>query len=349
MIHTPVNRTFKYGELFNIRSRYSNMSDRIANDKFEEGVVESVISLLSKDGKIDRLKNIRTKSHNLSVIMQENFVNEAVDKFINNSGICVSEVLRNQFIRRVCTTLNNIIGESKEIELNLPIAYPKKIHRSQNSGRLVLNDDSEYINSLIYSICEKMENVYNDDNDSVLKKYIGKTTVHNYSISKIVLESYASNKQHTQFIKPTTVYENDIVDENTVNNGTIEDLVNKMNELCGFNFNDSDFKWFSCGRPNPFFKVSVCITPDMVKSNNMLATYFGKDGIYGDILFKANGEYRDTDKKNNKIESDINDIHEYPVLNIYYHVYSWDVINGQDIMREIEKDDFDGTNVMVVE
>lgn len=350
MLHTPINKTFKFGELFNIRNRYYNMSGKIADKEFESHIVESVISNMDKEGKIERLRDIRTKNRNLANVMQKNFVTEAIDCVINERKVKITESFKNRLNRSVYTTVDNLIGECKEIDLGLPIAKPHKQRKSNQSGRLVIEDDSSDIDSLIYSICEKAEKEYDSDSEqSILKKYIGKVTVHNYSIGKIVLESIASNKQKTEFIKPTTIYESDISEENTVNNGDIDELVKKMNSLCGFNFTDADYKWFSCGRPKPFFKASTCVTTDMLKGNNLLETYFGKDGVYGDVLFKANGEYRDVDIKKDKIESDVNDLHEYPILNIYFQVRSWDVINGQDIMRDIERDDFDGSNILFVE
>ena len=167
------------------------------------------------------------------------------------------------------------------------------------------------------------------------------------------MESIAGNVKKTKLIPPTTLYTyGSNGDTKDYLNTTIKSVINGINAICGINFAESDYIWLASGRPTPFLKCEMVVNADSVKGNRLLNAYFGPAGEFKDYLYRADNTPKIEPSKAgamSKIDREVNVVMSYPMVKVYATIISWDMVNGEERLREITAEDFRGTKIRVID
>jgi len=182
----------------------------------------------------------------------------------------------------------------------------------------------------------------NEENDS-LSKY-------KYVVTGIVIGMSDGKKMIGE---PVTI---DVkLDESVLDN--MEDVVDFVNKTVGFYFEPNDYYCdFSKVRDGSYKNARLCakksLTSDSVQGSEALNKYFGNDGRYADYLYKADGTAKDEPSevdvgKMSDTEKDLSVVKKFPTVHLMVWLLSTNKNNGY--LREIEPDDFAGTEIRVIE
>lgn len=366
-LHTPIDNRFHFGELYGIRKSYGGMVNSIEESIVEKQLFGIMMKQMVESGNLEKIQRFARKNSCLRDFALNNSINEAI-KVMESSviGKNASNRLRKnaseKLKKAVCETIcriepaefefpkfnNSAICEADEMQYDDELeTFQEK--ESDSIDRLIANikidgKGNDIIQSQSDKEFEKRLSDKSSDMNDISK--------HNYSIRTIILEAIAGNVRRTKLIPPTTIYSyNDGTEPKEYLNTTMKSVVNGINAACGLNFPESDYVWLASGRPTPFLKCEMAVTSDTVKGNRFLNAYFGPAGEFKDYLYRADGTPRLKPSEAgvmNSIDRDVNVIESYPIIKVYTTIISWDMVNGEERLREISDEDFRGTSIKVI-
>lgn len=147
----------------------------------------------------------------------------------------------------------------------------------------------------------------------------------------------------------------DLSDQADLN--SMEDVVDYVNDKVEFYFEPNDyFCDFSKVANGDYKYPRLCarksLTSDSIQGSETLNKYFGRDGRFADYLYKADGtakfEPSETDAEGlEDVEKDLNVVKKFPTLNVMVWMISTSL--PENSVRDIEPDDFAGTEIRVIE
>lgn len=366
-IHTPIDNRFKFGELYGIRKSYSDMNRSILESETEKTLFNNMLSYMVESGKIEKIERFAKKNKKLRDFVLENSLSETINLMMENTkGLNIPKVVKKKAADKLRMAVSDKALSIKTNEYRLPsFDRPEKeptIYESEDNDISLSDEESENIDKLINDIAIKNGILGNgeiiqskkdkefertsetEDSENEIKK-------HNYSIRNIIIEAIAGNEKKTSLIPPTMIYNYSDSDSKDYLNSTIKNVVNGINATCGLNFPEDDYLWIQSGRPVPFLKCEMVVNSDMVKGNRLLNAYFGPVGEFKDYLYRADGTPRIELAKAtsmSKIDKEVNAILSYPIIKVYSTIVSWDIVNGEEVLREIDWSDFKGTSVKFI-
>lgn len=373
-IHTPIDRHFRFGELYGIRKSYDNMVMSIEESKTEKSLFDMMMRQIIESGNLEKIERFARKNANLRNFAIENSVTEAISEMNENTkGLNIPKIIKKsaseKFRKAVSDKALSIkVNEFKFPSFTKPIAEPTIFESEEESDEFMASQEkqSENIDNLINNIAIKQGISGNNDiiqskTDAEFEKNLKngedsknnpQPSKHNYSIRTVIMESIAGNAKKTKLIPPTTLYTYGVDgDERNYLNTTIKSVINGINAICSLNFPESDYIWLSSGRPTPFLKCDMAVTADLIKGNRLLNAYFGPTSQFKDYLYRPDNTPRIEPSKAgamSSIDRDVNVIYAYPIIKVYATILSWDMVNGEERLREINEDDFRGTQIKVV-
>lgn len=365
-IHTPIDRRFRFGELYGIRNSYRDMNRSIEESNMEKSLFDMMMAHMIENGNFEKIERFARKNEALRDFVIENSIIEAVSA-INESvnGLNIPKVVKKRAAEKLRMAVSDRALSIKTNEFKMPYfgKYPEEptIYESEEDELAMSDAESPNIDKLINDIAVKngilgSNEIIQSKTDADFEKSINDETTeeskHNYSIRNIVLESIAANEHKTKLIPPTSIYTYNGEDAKEYLNSTFKSVINGINAICGLNFPESDYIWLASGRPTPFLKGEMVVNSDLVKGNRLLNAYFGPRGEFKDYLYRADGTPRieaSKAKEMSEIDYEVNAIMSYPIIKVYASIVSWDNVNGEQKLREIDSDDFRGTDIRYID
>lgn len=367
-IHTPIDNRFKFGELYGIRKSYSDMNRTILESETEKTLFNNMMNYMVESGNIEKIERFAKKNKKLRDFVVENSLTDTINLMMENTkGLNIPKVVKKRAADKLRMAVSDKALSIKTNEYRLPsfnkFEEEPTIYESEDNNISLSDDESENIDKLINDIAIKNGILGNGEiiqskNDKEFEKTsesddnVDNIKKHNYSIRSIIIESIAGNEKKTVLIPPTLIYNYSDSDAKDYLNSTIKNVINGINATCGLNFPENDYLWIKSGRPVPFLKCEMVVNSDMVKGNRLLNAYFGPVGEFKDYLYRADGTPRIEMSKASsmsKIDKEVNAILSYPIIKVYSTIVSWDIVNGEEVIREIGRDDFHDTSIKFVE
>ena len=368
-IHTPIDRRFRFGELYGIRRSYSDMNRSIEESNIEKQLFDMMLSHMVESGNLEKIERFARKNRALCDFTTENSIVESI-AIMNErtNGLNIPKVVKKRAAEKLRMAVSDRALSIKTNEYKLPSfdKFEKEptIYESENDEDVSINDEeSKDIDKLINDIAIKQGIVGNNEiiqsktdiefeknlnskpEDDIQKK-------HNYSIRSVILEAIAGNEKKTKLIPPTSIYSYKNGEPKDYLNSTMKNVVNGVNAICGLNFPENDYIWLASGRPVPFLKCEMVVNSEMVKGNRLLNAYFGPAGEFKDYLYRGDGTPRKQQSKAiymSTIDREVNAVMSYPIIRAYTTMISWDIVNGEEILREINSEDFQGTSIRMID
>lgn len=361
-LHTPIDNRFRFGELYGIRNSYSGMVRSIDESRLEKQIYDLMMTQLVESGNLEKIERFARKNASLRDFAYDNSMNEAVSAMEKSiKGIDIPKAVRKSAVNKFKRNVWESISSIEPSEFRFP-SFKNEITEAEDAieDDIELStsqeEESESIDKLISNISlNKGNDIIQSRSDREFEKELANKTSseapvkHNYSIRTIILESIAGNSKKRELIPPTTIYTfNDGTEPKDYLNTTMKSVVSGINAACGLNFPESDYTWMASGRPTPFLRCEMVVNADAVKGNRFLNAFFGPAGEFKDYLYRADGTPRLPPSDAgvmNSIDRDVNVISSYPIIRVDTTVISWDMVNGEEKLREIGKDDFKGTSI----
>ena len=365
-LHTPIDNRFRFGELYGIRNSYSGMVRSIEESRLEKQIYDLMMAQLVESGNLEKIERFAKKNASLRDFAYDNSMNEAVSAMEKSTkGTDIPKAIRKSAVDKFKRNVWESVSSIKPSEFSFP-SFKSEINEAEDTTEDDIElsasqeEESDSIDKLISNISlNKGNDIIQSKSDREFEKELANRTTseaavkHNYSIRTIILESIAGNIQRTKLIPPTTIYSfNDGTEPKDYLNTTMKSVVNGINAACGLNFPESDYIWLASGRPTPFLKCEMVVNADAVKGNRFLNAFFGPAGEFKDYLYRADGTPRLPPSDAgvmNSIDREVNVISSYPIIKVYTTVISWDMVNGEEKLREIGKEDFKGTAIKVID
>ena len=370
-IHTPIDRHFRFGELYGIRGSYDSMNKSIAESKTEKNLFDMMMAFMIESGNMEKIERFALKNEKLRDFALENSIVEAVDRMKTvTEGLNIPRIVKKRASDRFRNAVSDRALSIKVNSFKFPsfgktVEEPTVFEAENGDDSYGISDEkqSDTIDRLINNIAIKQgtdgDGLVQSRADAEFEHTLKKDGVedeerkHNYSIRNVIIEANASNERKTVLIPPTTLYSYGSNGEpKDYLNTTIKSVVNGINAICGLNFTENDYIWLASGRPTPFLKCEMVVTADAVKGNRLLNTYFGPAGQFKDYLYRADNTPRLEPSKAGdmtKIDREVNVVMSYPVIKVYTTIVSWDMVNGEERLREIGAEDFRGTRIKVID
>lgn len=137
----------------------------------------------------------------------------------------------------------------------------------------------------------------------------------------------------------------------------MEMVVDYVNKCIGFYFEPNDYYCdFSKVKSGEYKRPRLCakksLTSDSVQGSEALNKYFGNDGRFADYLYKADGTAKEEPsevdgKKVDGVEVDVSVVKKFPTLHAMVWLLSTSLPENK--LRDIEPEDFAGTEIRVIE
>lgn len=359
-IHTPIDKRFRFGELYGIRKSYRNMNRSIGESNAENRLFDMMMARMVENGSLEKIDRFAKKNRRLCNFVVENSTEEAITA-INEatSDWNIPKWIRKQAANRIKTIVSERANSIETYEYCLPvddICNVKQNINESEDGTATSDSESEGIDKLINDIAIKKgilggSEIVQSTTDNEFEKKLLDENKHNYSIQSVIIESIAGNERKKMLIPPTSIYDASNGEPREYLDSKMENVINGVNAICGMNFPNSDYTWMASGDPAPFLRAEMAVNSDMVRGNRLLNAYFGPAGEYKDYLYRADGTPRIELSKASSmstIDKEVNAIMSYPIIRVYAIVISWDMVNGKTVPREIDADDFRGMNINIV-
>lgn len=373
-IHTPIDRHFRFGELYGIRKSYGDIVRSVEESKLENELFDMMMVQIVESGNLEKIERFAKKNERLRDFALENSISESICKMNESTnGLNIPRVVKKRASDRFRNAIENKalsikVNSFKFPSFTKPIEEPTIYESEEDEVALYASqeNESDNIDKLINNIAIKKGIVGGDEivrskNDIEFEKNLNggingtseEQLKHNYSIRNVILESIAGNVKKTKLIPPTTLYTyGSNGDTKDYLNTTIKSVINGINAICGINFAESDYIWLASGRPTPFLKCEMVVNADSVKGNRLLNAYFGPAGEFKDYLYRADNTPKIEPSKAgamSKIDREVNVVMSYPIVKVYATIISWDMVNGEERLREITAEDFRGTKIRVID
>jgi len=373
-IHTPIDRHFRFGELYGIRRSYGDIVRSVEESKLENELFDMMMVQIVESGNLEKIERFAKKNERLRDFALENSISESICKMNESTnGLNIPRVVKKRASDRFRNAIENKalsikVNSFKFPSFTKPIEEPTIYESEEDEVALYASqeNESDNIDKLINNIAIKKGIVGGDEivrskNDIEFEKNLNggingtseEQLKHNYSIRNVILESIAGNVKKTKLIPPTTLYTyGSNGDTKDYLNTTIKSVINGINAICGINFAESDYIWLASGRPTPFLKCEMVVNADSVKGNRLLNAYFGPAGEFKDYLYRADNTPKIEPSKAgamSKIDREVNVVMSYPIVKVYATIISWDMVNGEERLREITAEDFRGTKIRVID
>lgn len=365
-IHTPIDRHFRFGELYGIRRSYSGMVDSIRESETERMLLDGMMAYMVESGNLEKIGRFARKNGRLRDFAFENSITEAVSGMNERTaGMGIPKSVKKKVERALRESVMRAVEgvEPEEFRLEAPFgcSFGTAVSEAESEEEGFDSSgegQSEEIDKLIADVAVR-KGIYSKDGIVQSKRDAefgkdeepsedGGQEVHNYSIREIVLEAMATNQRRTKLIPPTSLYSYTSGNAKDYLKTTIKSVLNGINVTCGINFREDDYTWLASGRPTPFLKAEMVVTADSIRGSRLLNTYFGPAGMFKDYIFRADNTPKLEPAKAggmSEIDREVNVISAYPMIKVYTTIISWDVVNGEDRLREIDSSDFLGTDV----
>ena len=369
-IHTPIDKHFKFGELYGIRRSYGDMVKSVEESRMEKNLFNMMMKQIIESGNLEKIERFAKKNERLRDFALENSIIESINSMNESTnGLNIPKVVKKRASERFREEIENKalsikVNSFKFPSFTEPIEEPTIYESEEDDVETyhLKEEESENIDKLINNISIKsgVEDKIRSKNDIEFEKNLNssedggseETEKHNYSIRTVILESIAGNSKKTKLIPPTTLYTyGNNGDTKDYLNTTIKSVINGINAICGINFSESDYIWLASGRPTPFLKCEMVVNSDSVKGNRLLNAYFGPAGEFKDYLYRADNTPKIEPSKAgamSRIDREVNVIMSYPIIKVYATIISWDVVNGEERLREINEEDFRGTRIRII-
>lgn len=367
-IHTPIDRRFRFGELYGIRKSYGEMNRSIEESNIEKQLFDMMLSNMIENGNLEKIERFAKKNRTLCDFATENSILESISLMNEKTnGLNIPKVVKKRAADKLRMAVSNKALSIKTNEYKLPsFNKPEEeptIYESDDYENVSISDnESENIDKLINDIAIKQGIVGNNEiiqskTDREFEKNLDskedlkEQNKHNYSIRSVIIEAIAGNEKKTTLIPPTSIYNYKDEKSKEYLNSTIKNVINGINAICGLNFPEKDYIWLASGRPVPFLKCEMVVNSDTVKGNRLLNAYFGPSGEFKDYLYRADGTPRieqSKAKSMSTIDKEVNAIMSYPIIRAYTTLISWDMVNGEEVLREISSEDFRGTSIRMI-
>lgn len=366
-IHTPIDRRFRFGELYGIKKSYSDMNRSIEESNMEKQLFDMMLSHVVESGNLEKIERFAKKNRALCNFVTENSIVESITMMNEKTnGLNIPKVVKKRASEKLRMAVSDKALSIKTNEYKLPsFSKPEEeptIYESDDDEDISISDkESKDIDKLINDIAIKQGIVGNNEiiqskTDAEFEKNLNskpeEQKKHNYSIRGVILEAIAGNEKKTKLIPPTSIYSYQNGEPKDYLNSTMKNVVNGINAICGLNFPEKDYIWLSSGRPVPFLKCEMVVNSDMVKGNRLLNAYFGPAGEFKDYLYRADGTPRIEQSKAmsmSAIDREVNAVMSYPIIRAYTTLISWDIVNGEEVLREISSEDFNGTGIRIID
>ena len=373
-IHTPIDRHFRFGELYGIRRSYGDIVRSVEESKLENELFDMMMVQIVESGNLEKIERFAKKNERLRDFALENSISESICKMNESTnGLNIPRVVKKRASDRFRNAIENKalsikVNSFKFPSFTKPIEEPTIYESEEDEVALYASqeNESDNIDKLINNIAIKKGIVGGDEivrskNDIEFEKNLNggingtseEQLKHNYSIRNVILESIAGNVKKTKLIPPTTLYTyGSNGDTKDYLNTTIKSVINGINAICGINFAEADYRWLASGRPTPFLKCEMVVNADSVKGNRLLNAYFGPAGEFKDYLYRADNTPKIEPSKAvamSKIDREVNVVMSYPIVKVYATIISWDMVNGEERLREITAEDFRGTKIRVID
>lgn len=364
-LSTPVDRHYKFGELFGIRGVYDKMHTSIELSRMEESFFNKMMAHIIESGNMEKIERFALKNRTLSNFAKDRAIEEAYNNAnLSKNALNIPNIIKKKAKAKLKMVVSDKALSIKTNSYNLPnfieITEQPTIIESLEDYAENEKENEKSIDELIKNIA--VDKGYIKDKTDIIQSEDDKRfedgdenfqeeIKHNYSIQTVEIESIAGNDKKTEIIPPTYIFQSTTGNEKVYLNSTIKNVTDGINALCGINFTEDDYIWLASGRPTPHLRGEITVSTSLVKGNRLVNSYFGPAGEYKDYLYKPDGSPRIEPSKAehmNEEDRDINAIQSYPIIKIYATIISWDVINGKDVLREITDSDFYHTNIKYV-
>ena len=373
-IHTPIDRHFRFGELYGIRRSYGDIVRSVEESKLENELFDMMMVQIVESGNLEKIERFAKKNERLRDFALENSISESICKMNESTnGLNIPKVVKKRASDRFRNAIENKALSIKVNSFKFPsftktIEEPTIYESEEDEVALYVSqeNESDNIDKLINNIAIKKgivggDGIVRSKNDIEFENNLNggingtseEQLKHNYSIRNVILESIAGNVKKTKLIPPTTLYTyGSNGDTKDYLNTTIKSVINGINAICGINFAESEYIWLASGRPTPFLKCEMVVNADSVKGNRLLNAYFGPAGEFKDYLYRADNTPKIEPSKAgamSKIDREVNVVMSYPIVKVYATIISWDMVNGEERLREITAEDFRGTKIRVID
>ena len=380
-IHTPIDSHYRFGELYGIRKSYGNMNRSIVESNVEQNLFNMMMSHLVESGNLEKIERFAAKNARLSEFTAKNSIVEAISYMSQSTeSMNIPRNVKRRVSQRIRDVIESRLNSICADEYKIPsfdnnIVEDNEDNRETYDYMSISEADSREIDELIKDVAAKRDILGNNEiiqsrKDSEFEKGLNykekEETKHNYSIRSIVIDSIAGNEHKTKLIPPTSIYSSQETAKEYLNStfkNVVEGINSTLVDKCGFRVPEKEYIWLSSGRPTPFLRGEIAVDAEKIRNSistggsadglgDFLNAYFGPYGKYKDYLYRADGTPRiEMSKAQNMstIDREVNAISSYPIIRVYAEVISWDVINGEDVLREIAPNDFRETPIKFID